>query len=169
LGVERGQAVWDEAYARALYRSKVKIIMSDYPATHQEVTTGFYQNALRNFGQAIRQGEPVTLHDLLQLAKRDMYIGKAICSAIPVIRKRATKLQDKTQLKVIMPYGVKHMSIVEAMTHQAQRQGVTSFTGRTLFESAEISSELSEQQRDDIPIAVKSTILTYQNWLRTTE
>lgn len=168
-GMRRGQAIWDESYFRALYKSKVKVIMPDYPVNSYPVTSGTYEKSLRRFSKAIVDKAEVADYDLVQLSKRDAFIGRSICSSVAALRMNDSKIRSKSKLNIVMPYGAKHLGVIDALDELATQQDTTEYSSNSFFEEPSYSSFLSLDDQLEIARIYREHIVRYQNWLREVE
>jgi len=153
-----GQVAWQRTMFQALFNSKVKVAMVDYPYRHPG------DRALQTI---LAQGMPINEDTMPHFARRDEFIVKEICAAIPRLRQENRKLASKEPLKVLALFGAAHVAVYHALVAKAEEQGVN-LSEQLLFEESVAFTASSIETAEDLNIT-REEYIRYQNWLRKPE
>ncbi|HEX5744178.1 MAG TPA: hypothetical protein VFX84_01885 [Candidatus Saccharimonadales bacterium] len=167
-------ARWNLCMTEALYKSGVRIMMADMSA--EDIAAGRWASPFVHMsavsavtGNAVN-GRPVAEQDLVVFAERDTAIIRAICEAIPKLRREDPKLDAEETLKAVGLYGMWHVpGISDALAALAAEQGVNTFSVETQYEVAvpDLEGGVSAIELEGRKVQMARMLQFYSNWLRT--
>ena len=154
-----GQNEWMSHVYKALYGSRVKVALVDFPARHPT------NSIIRSI---MRQGSLQLTEPIMQLfAKRDNHILEAMVNEIDRL-KHDKRLVRKEVVKVLAIFGTAHYAVHDALAECAQESEGSTFSSTLLFEeNAGFNPSARSGYLPMEQAGPRKDIIAYQNWLRT--
>ncbi|HSX53346.1 MAG TPA: hypothetical protein VLF90_03175 [Patescibacteria group bacterium] len=153
-------ARYKSAADEALYNTGVRVELVDYPHKHDDLVE--WDRWHRGRRAHNEEAYPMYLG-------RDQHILDSLVSAIQRLRTDDSKIAARVPLRIVMAFGLAHLSLQDALAHAAAEQGITTFQSRKLFEETPTlrSNSLTLNGSEAAELNDRfSHIVGYQNWLR---
>lgn len=135
-----------EGMCRALYNSKVKVLMADLPHT-SPIPEKLSRVGYDSEGMLTSAAFPL-------MVERDKNIARVICSGIAKAKEENPRLRDK-DVRATAVFGVGHISVEAALKAAARMRANDTFSTLLFFDEAAAANRSQD-------------MIDYNNWLRTT-
>jgi hypothetical protein len=154
---DSGQAEWAESVYKALFGSRVRVALVDYPLRH---------HGLAAIARVHFESEPMTANTMPLIAARDKFILSNIVAELTRLR-QDPKFNSKTEVRALALFGVGHFAIHDGFAASIAESGTTS-TSRLLFEPGADFPARDAYGLSKASLAYsRERVVQYQNWVRT--
>lgn len=161
-----GSALYERECYSALFRSKVRIILPDYPSYDPNSSRDVAERSIIYFAANLDNEKSLVRDKAMEaMARRDSYILQRLCEAIAAYKHETRPSTDTT--RVCMPYGMMHLAVVDAFAYVAKTQQAEGVTTHKLYEVWKTLPE--DHALSGCVEAATKGLTAYQNWLRGTE